>query len=179
MVSPIFLALVFGIFEFSLLFRAHLTTSNMAQQGARAAAAYGTDPLADKSIVDTILEAGAAIADEDIEYIVIYRAENPGDPPNASCQNGNSNAGRWACNVYRPSDWTNETVWQDSNFGCQTPHLDRHYCPADRQTSVDDLGYVGVYIKTRHSQATGLFGSVNTLDAEAVVRFEPDPPEAT
>ncbi len=175
MVSPIFIAVIFGIFEFSLLFRAHLTTANMAQAGARAAAAYGREPLADKAIVEAIIQAGSALDDEDIEYIVIYRASEPNALPEASCRNGNDNSGIHACNVYYPDDWTNETLWVEASFGCETPHLDKHYCPGDRETTVDDLGYVGVYVKTTHSQATGLFGTVNVLDDWSVVRFEPDP----
>jgi hypothetical protein len=178
LVSPIVFALIFGIFEFSMLFRSHLTTSNMAQMGARAAAAYGRDPLADKLIIEAILQAGSALDDDEIEWIAIYRAESPNDPPQASCKNGNANAGVWACNVYRPSDWNNDTLWQDSNFGCSGTSLDKWYCPADRETLSTDLGYIGVYVKTRHSQATGLFGTIVNLDEQAVVRFEPEPPES-
>jgi hypothetical protein len=49
----------------------------------------------------------------------------------------------------------------------------------DRLTRSQPPGYVGVYVKTRHSQATGLFGSTTVLEEQAVVRFEPDPPEPT
>jgi hypothetical protein len=180
MVSPIVLALVFGIFEFSLLFRAHLTTSNMAQQGARAAAAFGQEFASDKMIVDTILEAGAALDDDEILFIVIFLASGPDDVPGPSCMNGNSNSGANACNVYTPDQWTNTTLWRESNFGCQPSQpLDKWYCPMDRLTRSQPPGYVGVYVKTRHSQATGLFGSTTVLEEQAVVRFEPDPPEPT
>lgn len=179
MVSPIVLALVFGIFEFSLMFRAHLTTSNMAQQGARAAAAYGQEVTSDKMIIDTILEAGAAFDDDEILFIVIFLADGPDDVPGPSCLQGNSNAGAAnACNVYTPDQWNNTTLWQDANFGCQPSQaLDKWYCPMDRLTRAQPPGYVGVYIKTRYSQATGLFGRTTVLEEQAVVRFEPDPPD--
>ena len=174
-ISPILLVVVFGIFEFSLLFRTHLTVANMARDGARAASAYGRDLDADKRIIETMLASGAAIDENEIEYIVIYRAENPTDGPQASCANGNANSGRWACNVYRPSDWQNTLLWDSGTFGCNTPHLDKHYCPTSRDTEIDALGFIGVYIKTRHSSATGLFGTTNVITDQVVLRFEPDP----
>jgi hypothetical protein len=174
MVTPILLTVVFAIFEFSLMFRHHLAVSNIAQQCARAASAFGRDPLADKMIIETCLESAGAIDDTSIEYIVIYRATGPDAAPQASCRNGNGNSGLHACNVYRPDDWNDPGRWKSENFGCSTPHLDKHFCPADRATRTSPPGWVGVHVKTSHSQATGLFGSTVTQTDRAVVRFEPE-----
>jgi len=51
LISPLFFALLFGVIEMGILFRDHLTITNATRDGARTAAASGSDVDADWRIL--------------------------------------------------------------------------------------------------------------------------------
>lgn len=170
-VLPLFILFVLALIEFGLVFHDKLTVGNMAQTGVRAAATQGNDLLADYHFVRA-LDRGAGAMDQDqIQFVVIYKAENPQSEAPSACLSGTPQVG--LCNVYRPEDF--EAKKKD--FGCDSNDLDRYWCPTSRKvaSTVETGGppdYLGVYVRTVHDNLTGFFGESFTLTDDKVMRME-------
>lgn len=174
--TPIFLALIFGVFELGLLFRDSLTTENASRQAARAASTRGRDPEADFFIIRSAENGLAAMDLQALQYIVVFKATGPGDtlPPNCSTS---SQTG--LCNRYTPAEFfasMDDAAGNDTgNFRCGT--LDSAWCPTTRETQASvGPDYIGIHVETTHRYLTGMFGSDVSLGSTTVLRIEPDRP---
>lgn len=171
-----FFILILGILEFGFLFKAYLSVSNATSQGARSASTSGDEVDADFQILTSIDRAFAAIPREEIERIVIFKADSPEDTPNPGCLTGGIPG---ECNSYTESDF--ELLQAD--FNCKaapTPGVanDDDWCPADRNTYVnntsgDPIDYIGIYIEYEYQYITGMFGSAASFSDQTVLRLEP------
>ena len=201
--TPVFFALIFGIIEGGLFMNDYLGVSNAARAGARAASANGAIAQADMYTLVNISRESSALGNDQIQYIIVYKASTFGGKPTATCKSGVSVSG--VCNVYVPAD-IEKAVAQAAEidaqeaaeaagrsrtldesklwFGCLTsgPHAnaspDRYWCPynrVDTRTGNNRTGpdYVGVYIQAKHSWMTKLFGSTTTLRDQSVIQIEP------
>jgi hypothetical protein len=178
-ISPVFFALLFGVIEMGILFRDHLTITNATRDGARTAAASGSDIDADWRILQTINQSAAAASRGDIQRIVIFKATSTSDKPSATCKAGTSVDG--VCNVYTVADIARPVT----DFTCSGTSPDKRFCPFGpapplspgppyyRDTRMSGLGYIGVYIEMRHRYVTGFFGASVTIRDTTVVRIEP------
>jgi hypothetical protein len=177
LISPLFFALLFGVIEMGILFRDHLTITNATRDGARTAAASGSDVDADWRILQTINQSAAAASRGDIQLIVIFKATSTSDKAPAACTAGSPIDG--VCNVYHAADFARP----QSDFVCADNMLDKRFCPFGplsptgppyyRDTRMSSLGYIGVYIEMRHRYVTGFFGKTVTIRDTSVVRIEP------
>jgi len=177
LISPLFFALLFGVIEMGILFRDHLTITNATRDGARTAAAAGSDVDADWRILQTINQSAAAASRGDIQRIVIFKATSTSDKPSAACKAGTAVDG--VCNVYTAADFARP----QSDFDCSNLLLDKRFCPFGpisptgppyyRDTRMSALGYIGVYIEMNHRYVTGFFGKNVTIRDTSVVRIEP------
>jgi len=169
LVTPLLLLLIFGIFEFGLAFRDYLTVANGARDGVRTASVAGTELDADFRTLQSIADASAALPDDAIEEIIIFKATGPGDTPAANC------VPLGTCNRYVASDLQRPV----EEFGCHTSTLapnapDRHWCPNTREVSVGTgLDFIGVYVLVNHEYVTGLFGADVALDDQMILKVEP------
>lgn len=173
LITPVLLLFVFGIFEFGFAFREYLTVANATRDGAREVSVAGNRADADYRMLRSIERGSAALPDGSIEQVIVFKADGPGDTPDAACFSGPV-AGE--CNVYGPSDFNRAA----DEFGCNgnstvTPNApDEPWCPMSRQVSVGTgLDYVGVWVKTTHVYITGLFGNSITLDDQLILKVEP------
>ncbi len=186
--GPFFL-LVFGILEFGLLFKDHLSVAAVATSSARSASTLGSYVESDFRILEQIDKRAAGLNRRNIHTIVIWHATGPGDPVPAGCldgtgQDGAAPPGRsyGACNVY---DYTDLAGWDVSDFDCDPASgpADYNWCASDRKdfiiddpdTAWDDAGtdYVGVYVAADYSYITGLFGDTATLSSSSIIPIEP------
>ncbi len=171
-VTPVFLALIFGVFEYGFVFRNYLTVANATRDAARTATTFGSNDYTDFEILQRIADNGVAMPSEDIERIVIWHATGPDDTVPSSCL---SSAQSGLCNVYEPADLT----LAEDQFGCRTDRdLDRYWCPSDREDSAAAANggppdFVGVQIVYNYSYMTGLFGDQITISEGTVMRIEP------
>ncbi len=174
-ITPIFMLLIFGILEFGFFFRDYLAVSNGARDGAREASVAGNVLDSDYRILRAVERATAALPDDAIELIKIYRAIDSDDT--ASDVGCGSTGVTNVCNVYTDSSLSLD----ESKFGCQEialgdpiNSLDRFWCPADREVSIGTgLDYIGVEITITHDYLTGLFGSSVEFDDYIVLKVEP------
>jgi Flp pilus assembly protein TadG len=168
---PVFLLLVFGAIEFSLLFRDNLTVANAARDGARVASAAGDDADADYRILQTLKLSSAVITPVNIERIVVYRASAPGEQPSATCRTGTPTAAD-GCTVYTSADF----VLAANSFGCRTGSAsdpDRNYCPSERPVTQAAGGHIGVWIRAKTPARTAFFGGDKHVSSAMVYRIEP------
>lgn len=183
--TPVFFILIFGILEIGLLFRNSLTTNNAAQQGARAASVNGKLPDSDYLIIRSIEHGMQAMSLQDLDYVVVFRADGPDDTVPPACLNASqledpADPTAPACNRYTAADFFVEiddpvTGADTGNFRCGPAAVDRYFCPTDRLTSLSaGTDYVGVHIQTRHQFITGFFSGGRELTETRIIRLEPD-----
>ena len=186
-VAPVFLALVFGILEFGLLFKTYLTANDTVLDAARVGAVQGPNPTtdganADFSIVKSVRDSTAGIDPQDIERIVVYRgrpstAGSPMAQVPSVCKNGDASSVASSCNVYDPIEafdavQRGDTDYFDCSAGTEAS------CGWDPDSRSDgpravDIDYVGVYVEVKHDMITGLYGTERDIDAAAIQRIEP------
>jgi Flp pilus assembly protein TadG len=169
-ITPVFFALVLGVAEIGLVMNDYLAEASAVRAGARVASTSGSDIYTDYDILKAINKDGAALADERIKQIVVYKPATFGEAPTATCQAGTPVAN--VCNVYTVADLSRP----ETDFGClTTKNLDRYWCPSIRKTTLAGAGtdYVGVWMKIEHPWLTKMFGSTKTLTDSSVIRIEP------
>ncbi|MDH4279930.1 MAG: pilus assembly protein [Acidimicrobiia bacterium] len=174
LVTGLFLVLVFFIFEMGFLFRDSLTTSNASREAARAASTLGRDRDTDFYTIRTVEHGLEAMGLQSLDVLVIFKATGPGDTVPGACLSSSQSG---LCNRYTPIDFFAEkedTAGNPTgNFGCGT--LDGAWCPTSREAQASvGPDYVGVYVRTKHSYLTGMFGTQTDLEATTVLRIEPD-----
>lgn len=201
--TPVFFMLVLAVVEGGLYMNDYLGVSSSVRAGARAASANGAVGKADMYTLLNISHESAALDNNQIQYVVIYKATGFGAKPNATCLAGTSQTG--VCNVYYPADIkkalaqvkeeslqeaaeaAGQTRTLDTSkiwFGCliDGPHAnqspDRYWCPGSRvdtRSGNNKAGpdYVGVYIKAKHAWVTKMFGSNTTISDRSVIQIEP------
>jgi len=178
-VSLAFFTIIAILFEGSGLVRDSLGVGNAVRTAARTATVNGEEVYADYYILRTIRREASAIGIDDLQRVVVYRADGFGNPPTTTCKNGTAFAGApttrvGACNVYTRADLTRP----QTDFACKSPSaLDGPWCPTDRKVAESGPSgppdYIGVYIKYTHDLITGLFKGQSTITDFVVIRMEP------
>lgn len=182
---PILLLILLGIIELTFLMRDHAVVVSDTRLGARiastgAAAGKGecpTGPDAPPCVpddvpalaqlaADSIQRAGSAMPVDQIEYLLVYKANANGYPgADSNSTMPTSCAGYSSCVMFKWRDTENKFrynsgTWISSSINaCFPGNLDR----------------VGVALVARHKNFTGLFGSYLTLKDHSVMNFEPLP----
>lgn len=186
LVTPLLVLLVFGIIEMALLMRDDVAVTSAVRAGARIASTgagdgacvydatdtppcpTGSVPILAQMAANAIQRAGSAMPKSEIDYIMVYKANDNGYPGTAtsmpaSCS-GISNCVEftWRDNLqafrYASGTWTSSTI-----NGC---------FPG---TAANPLDRVGVDMHATHPFLTGLFGTHIGLEDHAVFDFEPLP----
>lgn len=179
--TPVLLLLVFALADLALLSHDVVEASNVAQQGARAAAVYEARPEADFQVLQEVAKGGR-LGTSDVDYVVVYRLRTVDDVMNPLCHATSVSSAAdpdRPCNRYTAADFAlnfyePDGVTTTANFGCGTTAVDRHWCPADRETSLGgDIDIVGVYVSGTHRYVSGLVGRSRTIDGNAVAQLEP------
>lgn len=144
-VMPVFVMLIFGIFEFSGVTMTRTGSGAAVKAGSRMAVVMGNDPHADLNILRRIKSEGAGIAQDHITKVVIWNAAKPGEQVPTTCLTSGVNKGTMgvngppaygSCNVYtspqgnafekatRPLMQSGDTygpAYADWYFGCEGP----------------------------------------------------------
>ncbi|MBS1847686.1 MAG: pilus assembly protein [Actinobacteria bacterium] len=95
-VTPVFVMMLFGIFEFSGYVSAVTGANAATKAGARMATVMGNDPMADRAILKrmSIEGAGLVSSNDVILQIKIWKASGPNDSAPATCNAAS------LCNLY-------------------------------------------------------------------------------
>jgi hypothetical protein len=160
--------LIFGIIEGGFAVRARSAVNNAVDDAARRGAVAGTSDDADYLIMRQLIGRGADTAD--IEYVVIYKADNGSSPVPSGCIDGEAQPDE--CNVYRPNETTGKFNLDPAAYGCPGG-LGTQWCPADRVTG-GEIGFLGVYVRANYEPIINqLFFEFNfRVDANSLQAIE-------
>ncbi len=183
-VVPVLLFILAGAFEYGLLFRDTLTAGDAVSDAARIGAIVGPDTTADGrsadfEVIRTVREGLSALGDQQIDYIVVFRAANTGDAPEdqltTQCRNGISV--NTLCNAYDAAEAFAAVEAADTGYfkcaGSETAAC--AWDPKSRRDgpSVDQIETLGVYVKLERDGITSLFADSFTITRAAIARLEP------
>jgi Flp pilus assembly protein TadG len=156
----LFLLLIMaGVLEYGQLFGGTIDVASATRSAAFVGAATTDEVVTDAKILASIQQAPGANRDN-IQRVVIYRADATGQPPPACLTSYPAPAGS-ACNVYLSSDLTKT----DS----QLASLQR-WPPASRAPGTDNLG---VYVAVQRQRLFSMVASPEKFGDKYVVRIEP------
>ena len=168
LILPIFLILILGIMEWSLVMRDQVAVGSAVRTGVRTAS---IPPAPDatgftQATADAIQRAGSAMPKDNIQYILVYQANAKGFPlpegnETMTCAGAGNTCVRHEWNDARDKFGRTTGTWDVALVNT---------CVGD-----PDAQAVGVYMKARHPMVTGLFGSAFDIEDKAVLRFEPRP----
>ena len=182
---PILLIIILGIIELTFLMRDHAVvvsdtrlSARIASTGANAGAGVcptgaGAPPCVPANVpalaqaaADAVQRAGSAMPVDQIEYLLVYKANAsgfPGADSNTTMPTSCSGYSNCVMFKWRPTENKfryNSGTWVSSTINaCFPGNLDR----------------VGIQLVAQHKTFTGLFGSAIKLDDHAVMNFEPLP----
>jgi hypothetical protein len=189
---PILLIVLLGIIEFTFLMRDHAVVvsdtrlaARIASTGANAGQGVcesGPDapecvpanvPALAQQAADAIQRAGSAMPVDQIQYLLVYKANAegfPGSDGNTTMPSSCSGFTSCVMFVWRP----NQNAFR-YNSGSWDPKTISACFPG---TGTQALDRVGIQLVAEHRNFTGLFGSTLTLDDHAVMNFEPLPAQS-
>jgi hypothetical protein len=187
LITPILLIVVLGIIEMGFLMRDHNVVVSNTRVGARiastgAGAGPGTcvsgpeeppctptsAPALAQMAADAIQRSGSAMPVDQIQYILVYKANDLGYPgSNGSSVMPTSCAGYSNCVrfVWRKS--ANKFRYAEGSWNSRT------ISACFPGTATNPLDRVGVQLVASHKTFTGLFGDSITLEDHSVFNFEP------
>lgn len=172
LVTPLFFLVIFGVFEFGLVFRQYLTVVNTTRNTARAATVTGNNVDSDYRILQEFARSSKAIKQSEIQFMVIYKAPTvDADPETTPSLSGclvASVPGK--CNRYTVADLARPST----DFTGLVGAPDAAWPPASRVVSLaGPPDNVGVFLHTRHDASSNAFGISHDFTDSVVYRIEP------
>lgn len=164
LVSVVLFTIIFGLIEGGLLVRARNAVNSAADEGSRRGSIAADQVSADWQILQQLRVRGA-LSSSQINYVVVFSADDSTDTPNATCLAGIPMSD--VCNVYEREEFE----LPSGSFTCTDGNLDANWCPTTRAQDTAAFEYIGVYINATHKGLTGIFGDVG-LEAVSVLPLE-------
>jgi hypothetical protein len=162
-VTPVVVAMLFGIIEFGMLFKDYLGTQAMVRAGVRIAAATPRNASYAQNAANEVQRKSTVMNASAIQELWVYKANDDDDFP----QGRHDFADCAKCVKFRWDSGTRtflplSDTWAASSQNACTPAAGG---PPDR---------IGVYAKVRHDPITGIIRPVDVTEASAL-KLEPFP----
>ncbi|HET6562733.1 MAG TPA: TadE/TadG family type IV pilus assembly protein [Marmoricola sp.] len=187
LVMPLLMAVLFGIVEVSLLIRDHVAITSAVRVGSRIASAAAdagpgtclsgqaaatctptSSPALAQQAADAIQRAGSAMPPDQIDYILVYKANREGYPGPDGNTTMPSSCGTAANCV--------KFVWRDSANAFR--YDGGSWDSKSINACVNESDTLGVHMHATHKFITGIFGATLGLADRSVMRFEPLPEDS-
>jgi Flp pilus assembly protein TadG len=186
LVTGVVFAMIFGILEMAFLMRDYVGVTSASRVGARAAstsAAAGACVAEPGDVVacppngvpelaqmaaDAIGSAHTVLPKDQIDYIMVYKANEQGYPGAATSMPPLSACTSF-CVAYRWSPSQNRFRYAQGSWDSRQINA----CAKPQPPSNLPLESVGLQIVVKHDFLTGIFGSSMDLSDHAVMKFEP------
>lgn len=153
-IALIAVPLLLATIEFGLTFKDWISVSNASLNGARVAASYGNDPVADIEALRSIESGMVAASLQQVGTVTIADADS-----------ANQNT-----YTYAPATTCRWSPCPDPDDPAYVPPP---WPPSARSVTVGDLDRVTVTIQFTHDYITGFLGSSVDLTRSATIRLEP------
>lgn len=177
-VLPFLLLMGLGTVEMGMGWVAHDRVETAVAQAARVAAVSGSRPEADRDVLLTLRAALSSDALANVDRVVLFKPSTASGGVPSGCikpVGDASETGTTSCNTY-----TGDTVRAVSSssmagFGGGPTARDRFWAPSTRKdTLAGPPDYLGVWLRTTHSNITGSFFGDLTLVKVSIFRIQPD-----
>jgi Flp pilus assembly protein TadG len=162
LIFPVLILILFGIVEFSLALRDHVSLSAAVRSGARVGSAEPRLATFASDAAAAVTRAGTGMPLGTLKELWIYEAGTNGYPTGQSAFSTCSTK----CIKYTYNKTTKVFVSAGGSWAATAINA----CPGDV-----NMTSLGIYVKALHTFASGLFGAGMTLTDHAVMRFEPIP----
>jgi Flp pilus assembly protein TadG len=161
-VTPVVMAMIFGIVEFGFFFKDYLSAATAARDGVRLASANPRYSGFAQAAADRVQHSGSALDYSTVQQLWVYKANATNDYPIGFSSFSN-------CTTCVKFSWTGSSFQPIP--GTSWPSTSQVACvgaggPPDR---------IGVYIKLRHDAVTGLVFDSLTISQYSVMSLEPIP----
>lgn len=194
LVVPVLLLLVFGIIEFSLIFRDYVAVSSSVRVGARIASANAgsgpggvcnnttttpsTTPKFAACAATAIQRAGSAMPQDSIDYIMVYQANAKGYPApvgtaTASIQANTSTTMPASTSTTPCVAYANCVAYKWVDASDSFTYSSGSWLSASVDACPASAYGVGVFMRATHSNLTGYFGAKKSMSDRTVMTFEP------
>lgn len=184
LVTPMLILLVLGILEFSFVMRDYVSVTSATRSGARMASASagagtqvcdsgetGTEcsntaaPELAKLAVNAIQSQGSALNKDEINYVLVYKADSAGYPGSLTAWTSNPLADCTSAGKCVSYTWVKNSNKFKYSAGTWTSSM--------INACVSNSDSVGLYLNSTHPYLTHMFGSSVTVSDRTVMRFEP------
>jgi len=167
-VTPIVMAMLFGIIEMGFLFKDYLAAAGAVRAGVRMASAMPRNATFAQAAADQVAITGGAMSFKDVQELWIYKVE----PACPTCALSNKPVGFSSfsgCTTCVKFQWDTglkkfvKTGTEDWAAG------DQNAC----STSTERPDRIGVYIRLKHNAFTGLVFNTITISEASIMSLEP------
>jgi hypothetical protein len=160
LVLPLLLLLLFGIIEWSFVFRDSLAVASATRTGARTASAMPRSATFADSTARAVATAVDSLPEDAVQELWVYKAGTNGMPV------GRSDFGDCTtCVKYRWDGAHSQFVRQSGTT----------WDPATQDACAGESDAVGIWLKVHHHFLTGFFGADMDLTDRSVMNLEPIP----
>jgi len=170
-VTPVVMALIFGIIELGFVFKDYLAVAGAVRAGVRIAAASPRTSTFAQLSADRVAKTGGAMDFKDVQQMWVYKVD-PTDPT-SSKPFGKTDFDH-GCDPCVQFGWdvgthafvsTSDTWLASTQNACSSSSLGG---PPDR---------IGVYLKLKHDAFTGLLFNTLYISESSILSLEPVPVE--
>lgn len=166
MVTPLVMALLFGIIELGFLFKDYLAAASAARAGVRMASANPRTSTYAQDAVNHVKLTGGAMNLNDVKELWVYKVD-PANPAKDTPVGVGDFSGCTVCVKFRWDVGTKLFVstydgWSASN---------QNACSSSSNGGPPDR--IGVYIELRHKAFTGLVFDTITISEASIMSLEP------
>ena len=161
LVTPLVMALLFGIIELGFLFKDYLAATGAVRSGVRIASATPRNATFAQAAADKVALAGGAMNLNDVKQLWVYKVALASDKPEGftdftSCT---------VCVTFRWDDGTKTFVKLTDNWQA----LDQKACSSNTERP----DRIGVYLELKHDAFTGLVFNTVTISEASIMSLEP------
>jgi hypothetical protein len=160
LVTPLLLALVFGMLELGLVFKDLLAVNSAVRAGVRMASAEPRQATFAQDAANQVAKAATALDMSGFQALWVYKANPDGTPVGGdSTFTTCGSCVRFTWNGTAFSQWSSTWAAMSQNACAGDPSHDT----------------IGIYLSMRHPAVTGFFFQALNLDDHAVMSLEPIP----
>jgi Flp pilus assembly protein TadG len=170
-VTPVVMALFFGIIEMGFVFKDYLAVAGSIRAGVRMASANPRNVSFAQMSADQVAKTGGAMSFKDVQELWVYKVTNTDSSSNLPIGKTDFANGCTSCVKFT---WNNTT----KKFVSSPVTADTWTAPSQNACSTALGGppdRIGVYLKLKHDAFTGLVFKTVSIAEASIMSLEPMP----
>ena len=160
-VTPLVMALLFGIIELGFLFKDYLAAAGAVRAGVRMASATPRNSTFAQDAANQVALTGGAMNFSDVQQLWVYKVGTATDKPVGF----SDFSGCTTCVKFRWDAGTSKFVTLTDNWAASSQSA----C----STLTEHPDRIGVYVELRHNAFTGLVFNTVTISEASIMSLEP------